>query len=105
MAGPPMSIFSISSAAVTPGVVMLCGEDAPTRMILCAGAGHFAQANITLTEGILIGGGTDAPDRVRAAWPQIVDRTGEIVPAYGFAQAERELASAGGDSRALGARA
>jgi hypothetical protein len=28
-------------------------------------------------------------------WADVVDRTGEIVPAYGFTQAEREVASAG----------
>jgi len=28
-------------------------------------------------------------------WGEIADRNGEIVPAYGFTQAERELASAG----------
>jgi hypothetical protein len=72
------------------------GENAPTRAILCAGAGHFARANITLTEGRQIGGGADAPDRVVAAWPHISDRAGEIVPDYGFTQSERELASAGG---------
>ena len=29
-----------------------------------------------------------------AQWDEISDRTGEIVPAYGFMQAEREVASA-----------
>ena len=33
-------------------VLALVSEDAPTRAILCAGAGSFEIANITLTEGI-----------------------------------------------------
>jgi NAD(P)-dependent dehydrogenase (short-subunit alcohol dehydrogenase family) len=80
---------------VSPAIVALVAEDAPTRAILCAGAGHFAQANITLTPGHYVGAGPAAADMVIEALDAIGDRTGEIVPAYGFTQAERELASAG----------
>jgi hypothetical protein len=82
---------------VSPGLLALVGEEAPTRAILCAGGGHFALANITLTEGVYVGEGADAADRVMALWDQIADRSGEIVPDYGFAQAERELAGSGFD--------
>jgi hypothetical protein len=50
---------------------------------------------VTLTAGCFIGGDTDAGERVIARWDQIGDRAAEGVPAYGFAQSERELASAG----------
>jgi NAD(P)-dependent dehydrogenase (short-subunit alcohol dehydrogenase family) len=80
---------------VSPGLLALIGEQAPNRAILCAGAGHFALANITLTQGVQIGDEADAGERVIAQWQQIADRTGELVPAYGFKQAERELAGAG----------
>jgi len=80
---------------VSPGLLALVADSAPTRAILCAGAGHFARAHVTLTEGRFIGGGADAGEQVIAHWEEIGDRTGEIVPAYGFKQAERELASAG----------
>ncbi|MBY8826509.1 SDR family NAD(P)-dependent oxidoreductase [Hephaestia mangrovi] len=86
---------------VSPGLVALVGEDAPTRAILCAGAGHFARANVTLTDGCFIGAGDDAAERVIADWDAIGDRTGEIVPTYGFTQAERELASAGSTAPAV----
>src|SRR3546814_11886478 len=83
-------------ALVSPGLLALVGDDAPTRAILCAGGGHFARANVTLTEGGYVGGtDTAAADRVVAAWDEIGVRAGEIVPAYGFTQAETELASAG----------
>ena len=75
-------------------MVQLVGEDAPTRAILCAGAGHFAAANVTLTDGVQIGGGQDAAAEVARNWSAIVDRSGEIVPEYGFTQAEREVAAA-----------
>ncbi|MAY62380.1 MAG: 3-hydroxyacyl-CoA dehydrogenase [Rhizobiales bacterium] len=87
------ALAALSPELVSPGLLALVGDEAPTRAILCAGAGHFARANITLTEGVQIGGGADAADQVVAQWERIGDRAGEIVPGYGFAQAERELAA------------
>ncbi|MFV3077454.1 SDR family NAD(P)-dependent oxidoreductase [Niveispirillum fermenti] len=89
------SLQRLDPALVSPGLLALTGDDAPTRMILCAGAGHFAAANITLTTGLHVGAGAGAGEQVATSLPAITDRTGEIVPAYGFVQAERELASAG----------
>ena len=91
----PDALAELAPDAVSPGLLALVGENAPTRAILCAGAGHFAAANITLTEGAFMGRGPDAGARVAAEWQRVTDRRGEIVPAYGFTQAERELASAG----------
>ena len=79
---------------VSPGLLALVGENAPSRAILCAGAGHFARAHVTLTKGHFVGAETGADERVIAGWDQIGDRTDETVPAYGFMQVERELASA-----------
>jgi len=88
------SLAVLDPALVSSGLLKLVGADAPTRAILCAGAGHFAQAHITLTEGCHVGGGDDAGERVIASWDTIADRAADIVPAYGFVQAEREVASA-----------
>ena len=88
------ALAELDPALVSPGVVQLVREDAPTRAILCAGAGHFAAANVTLTDGVQIGGGQDAAAEVARHWSTIVDRSGEIVPEYGFTQAEREVAAA-----------
>jgi NAD(P)-dependent dehydrogenase (short-subunit alcohol dehydrogenase family) len=84
---------------VSPGLLALVADEAPTRAILCAGAGHFARANVTLTKGVYVGGGADAAEDVIAAWDAIGDRSDEIVPAYGFTQGERELASAGREAQ------
>ncbi|MDR3511213.1 MAG: SDR family NAD(P)-dependent oxidoreductase [Caulobacteraceae bacterium] len=85
----------LSPDLVSPGLLALTGEEAPTRAILCAGGGHFARAYVTLTEGAHVGSGPEAGQAVIARWDRIGDRDGEIVPEYGFAQAERELASSG----------
>jgi NAD(P)-dependent dehydrogenase (short-subunit alcohol dehydrogenase family) len=82
---------------VSPGLLVLVGEEAPTRAILCAGGGHFARANVTLTEGVYVGHGVGAAERVADLWDRIGDRSGEAVPAYGFVQAEQELTSGGSD--------
>ena len=97
------ALACLDPALVSPGLVHLVSEDAPTRAILCAGAGHFAAANVTLTAGVQIGAADDAAAHVTDQWDRIADRAGEIVPAYGFTQAEREIASAGcgGDAVAV----
>jgi NAD(P)-dependent dehydrogenase (short-subunit alcohol dehydrogenase family) len=92
---PGTSLDRLDPSLVSPGLLALVGDDAATRSILCGGAGHFARANVTLTQGRYIGETADAGDQVMRHWDEISDRAGEIVPEYGFTQAEREVASAG----------
>jgi NAD(P)-dependent dehydrogenase (short-subunit alcohol dehydrogenase family) len=87
------SLKALDPALVSPVLLALVGEDAPTRAIVCAGAGHFARANVTLTQGCYVGGGNDAGERVIQKWQEIADRKDELVPDRGFTQAEREVAS------------
>jgi NAD(P)-dependent dehydrogenase (short-subunit alcohol dehydrogenase family) len=84
----------LDPALVSPGLLALVGEHAPSRAILCAGAGHFATAHVTLTEGRFIGAGADAGERIVESWPAIDARSGEIVPLHALVQSEREIASA-----------
>jgi NAD(P)-dependent dehydrogenase (short-subunit alcohol dehydrogenase family) len=92
---PQTSLDLLDPSLVSPGLLALVGDDAPTRAVLCAGAGHFARANVTLSQGCYVGDAADAGEQVIDHWEEISDRAGEIVPGYGFTQAERELASAG----------
>lgn len=85
---------ALAPELVSPALLALVGPDAPTRSILCAGAGHFATSNVTLTNGAFIGVGENAGETLIGNWEAVSDRTGEIVPGYGFAQSEREVASA-----------
>jgi hypothetical protein len=98
------ALSRLSPDYVSPGLLALVGDDAPTRAILCAGGGHFAQAHVTLTEGVHLGTGADVAEQVVADWQSIGDRSGEIVPAYGFVQAERELAVGGDVASVMAAR-
>jgi NAD(P)-dependent dehydrogenase (short-subunit alcohol dehydrogenase family) len=59
---------------VTPGVINLVKEDAPTGMILSAGAGAFSMARIVETAGVFVGTGEAlTAEAVAAQWDQITD--------------------------------
>jgi len=92
---PPDILAQLAPASVSPGVLALVGEDAPTRTILCAGAGGFEQAHVTLTQGIHAGTGDDAAERIAAHWREIADPAGQIVPEAGSAQGALEIVKAG----------
>ncbi len=92
---PPEALALLQPEAVTPGLIYLVSETAPSRTILCAGAGAFEQAHITLTQGVLLGSGPDVPEQLDAQREQLAHREGEIVPATGFVQAQVELAKSG----------
>jgi NAD(P)-dependent dehydrogenase (short-subunit alcohol dehydrogenase family) len=89
------SLAALDPALVSPGLLALVGEEAPSRAILCAGAGHFATASITLSQGAWLGAGDQAGEALVARWDEVSDPAGASIPAYGFAQSERELESAG----------
>ena len=93
------AIQLLEPEAVTPGLIALVADDAPTRTILCAGAGAFERANVTLTQGIQIGHPADAPEQIAARWSEIFERDGESVPESGAAQGALEIGKA---MRALG---
>jgi hypothetical protein len=76
---------------VSPGLVYLVSDEAPTRAILNAGAGVFAASHVGLGAPVFIGAVPDAVDRVAEAWPQISDRAASIVPRSGLEQSMREI--------------
>ena len=80
--------------AVTPGLLALVAEDAPTRAILCAGAGSFERAHVTLTPGIFVGLPDDAAEQVVLQFDALSNRDGETVPESGAAQGTSEIGKA-----------
>ena len=91
--GAALPLELLDPERVTPGLLYLVSEDAPTRCILAAGAGGFERAYVTLTQGIHAVG-DDAAEQVAAGFDAISDRTGEIVPKMGAAQGMVELTKA-----------
>ena len=77
--------------AVVPAMLVLASDDAPTRTVLCAGAGSFEAAHITLTQGEFIGTDAEAPERLAQRLAQVMQRDGEVVPGSGAAQGANEM--------------
>ena len=48
---PDESLNRLDPALVSPALLPLVVEEAPTRAIVCAGAGHFARAYVTSLTG------------------------------------------------------
>jgi NAD(P)-dependent dehydrogenase (short-subunit alcohol dehydrogenase family) len=91
---PEAVLKLLQPESVTPGLLALVADDAPTRAILCAGAGAFERAHITLTEGIFVGMPADAAEQVAARFDELSQRDDETVPQSGAAQGTCEIAKA-----------
>ena len=91
---PPAVLEALKPQAVVPAMLVLVGQDAPTRTILCAGAGSVEAAHISLTQGAWIGLGAQSPERLAEQLRQVCDGTGAMVPQSGSAQGAHELARA-----------
>jgi NAD(P)-dependent dehydrogenase (short-subunit alcohol dehydrogenase family) len=74
---PPEVLKRLAPEYVTPGVVYLCSEEAPTGAILTAGGGAFALARIFETEGVYLGEDGLSVEEVRDNWAKITDEAGQ----------------------------
>lgn len=63
--------------AVTPAVVFLAGDDAPTRQIVAAGAGVFARVVIQETPGVFLPADRRDAEHVASAWSRISGTDGQ----------------------------
>jgi len=91
---PEAVLKALEPQAVVPAMLVMASEDAPNRTIICAGAGSFEVAHITLTQGVHLGLTPDTPERLAAALAQVTDRHGETVPLSGSAQGTLEVGKA-----------
>lgn len=92
---PPEELELLKPERVSPVVIALAGPDAPTGQIICAGAGAFAAAHITLTQGVYLGEGDDITDQLVEKLKQVLNRNDERVPVTGEVQGRQELGLAG----------
>ena len=75
---PAETLARLRPEYVTPGVVYLASEEAPTGCILAAGAGVFSLARIYETEGVYLGEGGLSAEEVRDNWGKITDEAGQM---------------------------
>ena len=94
--GMPETFFkALAPENVTPAAVYLVSEDAPTNMIIGAGAGVYQASFVTLTPGAALAPEDRTAEGIAAAWDRIIDRTGEIVPQSGAEQSQAIVAAMG----------
>ena len=74
---PPEALALLTVESVTAGLVYLVCDDAPNRLILCAGAGGFAATKVYETKGIHLNPDQQTPENVAALIDKITDPTGQ----------------------------
>lgn len=90
-------LSALDPVLVSPAIVALAAETAPTKTTICAGAGSFEVAHITLSKGVHLGSGIEVADRIIENLETINSTKNQSLPTNGSAQANHELAMAGFD--------
>ncbi len=84
----------LAPETITPGLLYLVSEDAPSQMILGAGAGSFAETRIYETQGITLTGADNTPETVAARIDDIRDPQGQQQLGDAFGQTKKYALSA-----------
>jgi NAD(P)-dependent dehydrogenase (short-subunit alcohol dehydrogenase family) len=79
----------LAPETITPGLLYLVSEDAPSQMILGAGAGSFAETRVYETQGITLMGDANTPEAVAAQIDQIRDDTDQQQLGDAFGQTKK----------------
>ena len=91
---PKEDLMALDSQRVSPAVVALASERAPSKRIVLAGAGSFEEAHVTMTQGLYLSDQELSAEHLLEQWDRIGDRTDELVPSRGFEQYQYEVARA-----------
>ncbi len=88
---PQAVLDALKPEAVVPAMLVLVSDQAPSRTILCAGAGSVEAAHISLTQGAWVGLDAQSPERLAEQMVQVLNREGDMVPQSGTAQSTHEV--------------
>ncbi len=91
---PPQALQLMKPEAITPAVLFLLSENAPTRTTLGAGAGSFAQIKIIETEGVNLPENEWTPDGIAAHFAEITDDSKAQALEGAFQQTQKYVAQA-----------
>jgi NAD(P)-dependent dehydrogenase (short-subunit alcohol dehydrogenase family) len=83
---PEEAFALLTPETVTPAVLYMVSEDAPTKTIMCAGAGAYSIAKIIETDGVWLSPEDQTPEGIAANWEAITSAEGEVQPQAGFEQ-------------------
>jgi NAD(P)-dependent dehydrogenase (short-subunit alcohol dehydrogenase family) len=87
-------LMALDAHRVSPMVVALACERAPSKRIVLAGAGSFEQAHITMTQGLYLSDQELTAEHIVERWDRIGDRADELIPSRGSEQYQYEVARA-----------
>lgn len=90
---PDQAFALMTPETVTPAVLYLVSQDAPTRVILAAGAGGYAVAKIVETDGIYLDDADQTPEAIAEHWDAIANSEPKQLQA-GFEQTVKFLGKA-----------
>ena len=85
--GPAADLLTVES--VTAGLLYLVSDNAPSRLILCAGAGGYAATRIYETDGISLPPEQQTPEMIAANIEKIIDPAGQALLEQGYQQSEK----------------
>lgn len=91
---PPQALQLLKPESITPAVLFLLGENAPTRTIMGAGAGSFAVIRILESEGVNLPETEWTPDAVAAHFDAIADMSKARALEGAFQQTQKYVAQA-----------
>jgi len=91
---PPEMLGLLTAESVTAAALVLCDESAPTRTILCAGAGGYAKAGMYETDGIFLAQDEQNPEAIVAQWDELSDPSNHQPLESGGKQTEKFLMKA-----------
>ncbi|MCW5725653.1 MAG: SDR family NAD(P)-dependent oxidoreductase [Maricaulaceae bacterium] len=83
---PEAALKLMTVESVTAGLLYLVSEDAPSRLVLCAGAGGYAATRIYETQGIYLPPEQQTPEAVAAAIGRVIDPAGQEMYENGSGQ-------------------
>lgn len=91
---PQEILDALRPEAVVPAMLVLACQDAPNRTTLCAGAGTYEAAFVTMTNGLHLGLTPDTPERLLERLAEVTDRSSDKVPGSGMDQGGNEVSLA-----------
>lgn len=84
----------LDPASVTPGLLYLVSDEAPSGIILCAGAGAFASAEVVETPGLYLPPEERNPETIAARFAEISAPAGAATLPDAWAQTKKYVALA-----------
>ena len=83
---PEDALAAMTPESVSAAALALCAEDAPSKMILCAGAGGYSETKVYETVGVSLPEAEQTPQGVLARMADIRDPEGQCDMPDGSAQ-------------------